>query len=229
MTDTWVDEFEDALRQARIMGEGFREAVHRLLERGAVVAGDSQPERRVYDTVTRAFPLFDNYLRQMGCRLYRERQLEYLRLYPPGARIPGMEDDGLPAEGLRERLPAAEAAILLALRLLYEQKLLEGHVNDDQEAPVQLDEVASLMSTALKQSLPGNVTERRQGLRRLQRLKAIRVDPEADLQSPENWLFVRPMILTLVSPEWIEAANRRLDVMLDAEGDGADEEADDVD
>lgn len=37
MPDNWVDEFEEALKQARISGEGFREAVHRLLELGAVV------------------------------------------------------------------------------------------------------------------------------------------------------------------------------------------------
>lgn len=76
----------------RISGEGFREAVHRLLE--------------------------------------------YLRRYPPGARIPGVEDDGLPAEGLRQRLNQREAATLMVLRFLYDQKLGEGQVDDDQEAAV---------------------------------------------------------------------------------------------
>lgn len=215
MLDAWVDDFEEALKQARISAEGFREAVHRLLELGAVVAGDTQQERRIYDTVIRGYSLFDNYLRQMGCRLNHERQLEYLRLYPPGARIPGVEDDQLPAEGLRERLNGTEAAILLVLRFLYDQKLQEGRINDDQEAAVQLVEIASLMTTAWSQSLPTSLNERRQAMRRLQRLKAIRVDPEADLQSSENWLFIRPMILTLVSPEWIEVVNRRLEAVID--------------
>ncbi|MEJ2566806.1 MAG: DUF4194 domain-containing protein [Gammaproteobacteria bacterium] len=219
MSDAWVDAFEEALQQAHINGEGFREALHRLLEYGAVVAGDTQPERRIYDTVTRGFSLFDNYLQQMGCRLYHDRQLEYLRLYPPGARIPGVEDDGLPAEGLRERLNQTEAATLMVLRFLYDQKLGEGQVDDDQEAAVQLDELTSLMSTALEQVLPTNLSERRQILRRLQRLKAIRVDPDADLQSPENWLFIRPMILTLVSPEWIEAVNQRIESTIEPDGE----------
>lgn len=119
MSNAWVDEFEEGMQSARVSGDAFREAVQRLLERGAVVAGDSQPERRVYDAVVRGFSLFDNYLRLMGCRLYHDRHLEYLRLYPPGARIPGLEDDQLTAEGLRERLSALEAATLIALRFLY--------------------------------------------------------------------------------------------------------------
>jgi hypothetical protein len=231
MSDAWVDDFEEALKQARISGEGFREAVYRLLEYGAVVAADTQPERRIYDTVIRGFSLFDNYLRRMGCRLYHDRQLEYLRLYPPGARIPGVEDDGLPSEGLRERLSQIEATTLLVLRFLYDQKLGEGQVDDDQEAAVQLDELTSLMSTALDLTLSTNLSERRQILRRLQRLKAIRVDPDADLQSPENWLFIRPMILTLVSPEWIEMANQRIESAIepDDESDAQDEDIADVD
>jgi len=73
-------------------------------------------------------------------------------------------------------------------------------------------------------------------MRRLQRLKAVRVDPEADLQSSENWLFIRPMILTLVSPEWIEVVNRRLEAEIDPDEEldedeeiGEEEDMTDVD
>lgn len=79
---------------------------------------------------------------------------------------------------------------------------------------MRLDELASLMGTAWDQALPANLQERRNLLRKLHRLKAIRVDPEADLQSAENWLFVRPMILTLVSPEWIDAVNQKLESVI---------------
>lgn len=75
------------------------------------------------------------------------------------------------------------------------------------------------MSTALDQALPTNLSERRQILRRLQRLKAVRVDPDADLQSPENWLFIRPMILTLVSPEWTEAFNQRIELAIEPDNE----------
>lgn len=219
MADDWVDDFEQDLKQARVAGDAFRTAVHRMLEYGAVVAGDSQPERRIYETITRAFSTFDNYFRLMGCRLFQDRQLEYLRLYPPGARIPGVEDDGFAAEGLRERLSRIEATTLLSLRFLYEQKMSEGQLDEDQEAAIQLDELTSVMNTTLKQGLPTGSIERQQVLRRLQRLKALRVYAESDLDSPENWLMIRPMILTLVSPDWIEKANQELIDMDADEGD----------
>ncbi len=219
MADEWVDHFEQDLKHARVNRDAFRTAVHRLLEYGSVVATDSQPERRVYETITRAFATFDNYFRLMGCRLFQDRQLEYLRLYPPGARIPGVEDDGLAAEGLRERLSRVEAATLVSLRFLYEQKMAEGMLDEDQEAAIQLDELTSVMNTTLRQGLPTGLIERQKVLGRLQRLKALRVNTESDLESAENWLMIRPMILTLVSPDWIEKANQELIEAEPEEGD----------
>ncbi len=72
--------------------EAFRELLIRLLNYGVLCRGESQVEQQLYDRYLRIAPLIEEYLELIGVRVLHDARFEYLRLYPPGSRIPGMDE-----------------------------------------------------------------------------------------------------------------------------------------
>ncbi|WP_426415110.1 DUF4194 domain-containing protein [Aestuariirhabdus sp. LZHN29] len=182
----------------------FQQVVQRLLDYGVICRDESQTEQELYDRYLRIKSLVDDYLGVIGVRIEHDELFNYLRLYPPGAQVPGMDDQSSSFSGFRTRPAQAEVALLLVLRSQYEQRLREGQIDDGGCAMVSLEAVSIAMKSLLNRSLPAQSTDRRALFRALKRMRVIQFGQEETLDSGEAWLRIRPMITSLVSHEVLQ-------------------------
>lgn len=206
MTDL-TRELHQAIEATSVSPDRFREIVLRLLDTSAICFSDSQSEAMLYNDAIRVQPLLVDYFSIMGARLFHDPHFRYFRLYPPGADIPGVatEVDADPS-GLRLRLNQHEVAAALILRFLYDKSLTEGRMDDDGCASATLEELHTAMKTVLNRTLPSGAVDRRAVLRRMRVLKLIDYRTEDDLDSPETFIVIRPMITSFVHADLIQAS-----------------------
>ncbi|MDH5547045.1 MAG: DUF4194 domain-containing protein [Gammaproteobacteria bacterium] len=207
-------------------GEGlsvdeFRELCLRLLNNGVLCRAENQVEQQLYDRFLRIEDLVKDYLQLMGVQLFHDRRFAYVRLYPPGANVPGMEDSEANAfgGGLRARLRQDEVALLLVLRLQYDKALREGQLDDAGFVTESLESISIAMRNLLNRSLPDKLTERRQVFQRLRQLRLIEFRQEDSIDSAESWIRIHPMIVSFVNDDALDALDQSLP---QEEGEAAD-------
>lgn len=178
----------------------FSELLVRLLEYGVMCRDESQIEQQLYDRFLRIEELVADYLSVLGIRLQHDARFQYVRLYPPGAQVPGLVDEESPfGSALRSRLNQQEVALVLVLRAQYDKALREGMVDEHGGVMLSLEAVAIAMQNLLKRTLPDNLTERKALFRRLKQLRLIQINNEDGQGGEDTWFLVRPMIMSYVS------------------------------
>jgi hypothetical protein len=194
---------EEKLEKDGLSNKDFSELLIRLLDYGVICRDESQVEQTLYDRYLRIEGLIADYLSLMGVRVQHDRRFQFVRLYPPGAQVPGMEDDfDQPFNGgLRVRLNQNEVALVLILRSLYDKSLREGAVDENGCALASLESITISLKNLLHRSLPENITERKALFRKLRQLRLIQLTSEDVLEGGEFWLKVRPMIMSYVSDD----------------------------
>ena len=126
-----LNKIEQLLDKEGIILKEFTELLIRLMDYGVICRDESQVEQILYDRYLRIEQIMQDYLSLMGIRLQHDRRFQFVRCYPPGAQIPGMEDDDQPFNGgLRVRLSQNEVALVLVLRSQYDKALREGMVDE---------------------------------------------------------------------------------------------------
>ncbi|GAB4181408.1 MAG: hypothetical protein Tsb002_01410 [Wenzhouxiangellaceae bacterium] len=229
-----TDYLSEALAAADITLTEFQELCLRLLNYGVLCRDESQVEQQLYDRYVRVAEWVDEYLGIAGIQVYHDRRFAYLRLYPPGAQIPGMEAAGEAtfSSGLRLRLRQDEVALLLALRQQYDKALREGQLDESGYATESIESLGIAMRNQLGRSLPEKVTDRKRVFERLRKLRLIRYRHEDDLDSGEAGLKIHPMIVSFVSEEALAAIGEALPMVEDEAAvtatDADDEELTDV-
>jgi hypothetical protein len=203
------DHLERRLEAAAVSYEQLRELLIRLLNYGVLVRDESQTTRELYDRFRRIENIVEESLALYGIELHHERKFEYVRLYPPGSRRPGMDhaEDEAFGGSLRARLSQHEIALILVLRAQYDKATREGKLDDRGFATEPLEAIGLAMKNWLSRSLPEKATERRAVFRRLRQLKLIEYREDDDLEQAETWIRVHPMIVDFVSTEAIDALN----------------------
>lgn len=203
------DHLERRLEAAAVSYEQLRELLIRLLNYGVLVRDESQTTRELYDRFRRIETIVEESLALYGIELHHERKFEYVRLYPPGSRRPGMDhaEDEAFGGSLRARLSQHEIALILVLRAQYDKATREGKLDDRGFATEPLEAIGLAMKNWLSRSLPEKATERRAVFRRLRQLKLIEYREDDDLEQAETWIRVHPMIVDFVSNEAIDAIN----------------------
>ena len=95
----------EALNARGVTQAQFSELMIRLLDHGVLCRSESKKEAELYDRYLQIPELVEDYLSVLHIRLHHERRFTSLRLFPPGAEIPGEadSDDGFNS-GLRNRL-----------------------------------------------------------------------------------------------------------------------------
>jgi len=181
----------------------FSELLVRLLDYGVVCRDESQIEQQLYDRYLRLEELIGDYLSLLGIRIQHDRRFQFVRLYPPGAQVPGMVDDpqNTDAQAFRSRLNQNEVALILVLRAQYDKALREGMVDEQGCVMVSLEALSIAMKNLLKRTLPENLTERKALFRRLKQLRLVQIANEDTLTDGDMWLRVRPMIMSYVSDQ----------------------------
>src|SRR5690606_30761094 len=164
----------DALLEEQLKPRGlerteFSELLIRLLDYGVIARDESQIEATLYDRYLRCAELVEDYLAVIGARLQHDSRFAFVRVFPPGAEVPGMADEndstfshGPFSNGFRARLGQQEVAVILVLRTEYEKSLREGQVDEKGRAMLSLEGLAIAMHNLLKRSLPEGQVERRQ-------------------------------------------------------------------
>ena len=204
---------EGRLEASGVSLDEVRELLVRLLNYGVLARGESQVERELYDRFVRIEDLVAEALTLYGIEHHHDRRFEYVRLYPPGSRTPGMDQAAEQAFGgsLRARLSQHEVALILVLRAQYDKALREGKVDGQGYATEPLEAVSLALRNWLNRTLPERATERRRLFQRLRQLRLIEYGSEDDLEQSEAWLRIHPMIVDFVSAEAIEAARGTAD------------------
>lgn len=205
-----IDTLEQQLAPHNLDINDWRALLQRLLDYGVLCRDDSQVEAEFYDQFVRVQDLVDQYLSMMGVRFQHDPHFRFVRLIPPGARVPGLEDesDEPSGGGFRQRLSQHEIALILVLRAEYDKALREGLIDEQGCAALSVEAVALAMKNLLRRALPENVGERRQVFKRLRQLRLIHYMQEADLDESESWIKVRPLVVNLVTNEWLEKIRR---------------------
>ncbi len=108
--------------------------------------------------------------------------------------------------------------------------LREGGIDEQGCATLSLEAIALAMKSLLRRSLPENIGERRAAFKRLRQLRLVHFMAEADIDSGESWIKIRPLIINLVNNEWLAQIRNHLaenlllvdeEQELDGEGDEA--------
>jgi len=194
---------ETELQACNLTMADWQELLQRLLDYGVICRDESQVECDLYDRLLRIESLVDDYLALIGVRLHLDKRFQFVRVIPPGARVPGIDDESdTPANGgYRLRLGQQEIALLLTLRSEYDKALREGQVDENGCVILSLEALALALKNLLQRNLPENMTERKQVLKRLRQLRLIHFRSEDELDSGEAWLRIRPMIVSFVSDD----------------------------
>lgn len=197
---------EEQLDKHNLNLDNWRELIQRLLDYGVLCRDDSQVEAELYDRFLRVHELVNDYFSLMGLRFQHDSHFRFVRVLPPGARLPGMEDetDEPFNTSLRNRLNQHEVALVLVLRAEYDKALREGSIDEQGCATLSLETISLSMKSLLRRSLPENIGERRQVFKRLRQLRVVNFFAEVDIDSGESWIKIRPLIINLVSNEWLE-------------------------
>lgn len=212
MSDQLSLVLQEQLQKHNLTLDNWRELVQRLLDYGVLCRDDSQVEAELYDRFVRIHELVNDYLGLMGVRFQHDSHFRFVRILPPGARLPGMDDetDEPFNAGLRSRLNQHEVALVLVLRAEYDKSLREGSIDEQGCATLSLEAITMAMKSLLRRSLPENLGERRQAFKRLRQLRLINFFAESDIDSTESWIKIRPLIINLVNNEWLEQIRNHL-------------------
>jgi hypothetical protein len=218
---------EQALEKDGLDRREFSELLVRLLDYGVICRDESQIEQQLYDRYLRIEELVADYLELIGVRVQHDKRFQFVRLYPPGAQIPGVQDDEamMQSQGLRMRLSQHEVALILVLRAQYDKALREGQVDDQGCVMASLESLSIAMKNLLKRTLPENMTERKQLFRRMKQLRLIQIANEDRLDDGDMWLRIRPMIMSYVSDQVLaDLGDAQPEAEVTVDGDTATEE-----
>lgn len=185
----------------------FSELLIRLLDYGVLCREENQTETQLYDRFVQCADSVRDYLSLIGVRLLHERQFQFVRLYPPGAEVPGLADepDQPFAGGFRARISQQEVALILILRAEYDKALREGLVDEFGCVNLSLEALAIALQNLLKRTLPETQTERRQVFKRLRQLRLIHMQSEESAEEEDAWLRIRPTIMSFVTQSALNA------------------------
>ncbi|WP_396588875.1 DUF4194 domain-containing protein [Bermanella sp. R86510] len=225
-----LNTIEQQLEKEGIQLKEFSELVIRLMDYGVICRDESNIEQSLYDRYLRIEQLVKDYLSVMGVRLQHDKRFQFIRCFPPGAQVPGMDEDDQPFNGgLRVRLSQNEVALVLVLRSQYDKALREGQVDEQGCVLVSLESLSIALKNLLGRSLPEQLTERKALFRRLRQLRLIQLANEEALESAEFWLKIRPMIMSYVSDDVLstllaEDNEEAAPIVVSEENDGSESE-----
>ena len=192
---------QQKLAGKQFSADEFSELLIRLLDYGVICRDESQIEEQLYDRYLQLQDLVEDYLLPLRVRIQHDKRFHFVRLFPPGAQVPGLpDDDNQPFNsGLRATLNQQEVATVLVLRAEYDKALREGQVDEQGSVMLALEALGIALKNLLGRTLPAKKTERDQLFRRLRQLRLIQTAQGFDPMQPDAWLKIRPSITSFVS------------------------------
>lgn len=167
--------FERALPAHMELGE-IREVIWRLMATGVISRGASQTEAELYDRGIEASDALVDLFELLGMLLQIDPVARTLRLFPPGADVPGVERVlGEPYARLSVPVSPELAASMLALWLLYREGVERNLLNEHGERVVTLTELDACLSNQFGTQVMARASERRLLLFDLRKHRVLRL------------------------------------------------------
>lgn len=188
----WTDHLARELENRNLGMAEFRAVLLRLLDKQVIYRPESQVEAELYDLFIRLQDVVEQYLGIMGITVFCNPQLNFVIAYPPGSDIPGVAHGDASQNALQRRIHADEAGLLITLRLLYEEKIREGEIDEQGCVFVPLETVFTRYLSITKKEMPAAETERRS---LFNTLKQLRLVTYTDLIGAEQWIGIREIIM----------------------------------
>ena len=216
---------QQKLTARKFSADEFSELLIRLLDYGVICRDESQIEEQLYDRYLQLQDLVEDYLLPLRVRIQHDKRFHFVRLFPPGAQVPGLPDDEHQPfnSGLRATLNQQEVATVLVLRAEYDKALREGQVDAQGSVMLALEALGIALKNLLGRTLPVKKTERDQLFRRLRQLRLIQTAQGFDPMQPDAWLKIRPSITSFVNDGVLQALGESMPIE-DRNLDSAEEE-----
>jgi len=198
-----LEHIEEQIKHLNLSSQEFSELMIRLLDYGVINRHESQVENLLYDRYLLCEELVEDYLSVIGVRIQHNRKFCFIRIFPPGATIPGLQDDEHAPfnHGFRVRPTQQEVAAILVLRVEYEKSIREGQVDDKGCVLISQEGLAISVKNLLKRDLPDQIHERRNLFKRLRQLRLIQMASDDAVEAEDNWIRILPSITSFVSDE----------------------------
>lgn len=204
-----MNDLEARLKTKGIRQEDFRRVCSILLTKGFLSRSDGSDSARLYDIAARCEGEVSDYLTfAFPVVLTRSLRPPHFRLIPSHHRDLGLVEPDEDLEMRREaKLPMIQslAAALLALRMLYDEQLLEKKIDAAGRISIKLTELALFMNTTFSIGLPATKADQKAMFMKLKKHGAIDVRME-NLSDEDAVLVIRPEILTLVLEQNVRVA-----------------------
>lgn len=203
---------QQKLADKRFSADEFSELVIRLLDYGVICRDESQIEEQLYDRYLQLQELLEDYLLPLRVRIQHDKRFHFVRVFPPGAQVPGLPDDEHQPfnSGLRATLNQQEVATVLVLRAEYDKALREGQVDEQGCVMLALEALGIALKNLLGRTFPAKKTERDQLFRRLRQLRLIQTAQGFDPMQPDAWLKIRPSITSFVNDKVLQTLGESL-------------------
>lgn len=200
----WLNE---KLSKKSVSTDEFSELLIRLLDYGVICRDESLVEQKLYDRFIKCEDIIEDYLSLLMIRTDHNRRFTFIRIFPPGAEVPGLQDEHQQPfnGGMRARLSQMDVALVLVLRIEYAKQLREGSVDENGCVLASMEAITIAFNNLLKKPLPENASERRALFRHLRQLRLVHYQQEDDLDNSESWLRIRPAITSFVTDEALDS------------------------
>jgi hypothetical protein len=204
-----MQDIEARLKAKGIRQDDFRAICSILLSKGLIARSDGGDATRLYDVAARCEDELNDYLTfAFPVVLVNTPRPPHFRVIPSHHRDLGLvePDDELETRReIKQSVVQSLAAALLALRMLYDEQLLEKRIDVSGRISVKLSELALFMNSTFGISLPTTKTDQRALFLKLKKHGAIDIRLEA-LSEEDAVIVIRPEILTLVLEQNVKAA-----------------------
>ena len=205
-----MHDIEAHLQKKGIRHEDFRAICSLLLSKGLLARSDGGDSLRLYDIAARCEDELSNYLTFAFpvVLLNAPRPHPHFRLIPSHHRDIGLvepDEDMEMRREIKQSMVQSLAAALLALRMLYDEQLLEKKVDVAGRISIKLSELTLFMNSTFGLSLPQTRTDQKALFMKLKKHGAIDIRIEA-LSDEDAVIVIRPEILTLVLEPNVRAA-----------------------
>lgn len=202
----WTDHLEQELENRNLGMAEFRMVLLRLLDKQVIYRHESQVEAELYDLFVRMQAVVEAYLGVLGITVFFNPQLNFVIAYPPGSDIPGVQSGDSGQTALQRRIHADEVGLMITLRLLYEEKIREGEIDEQGCVYVPLETVFTRYLSITKKEMPTAESERRS---LFNALKQLRLVAYSDLDGAEQWIGIREIIMHFTLNGIVEALAER--------------------
>jgi hypothetical protein len=202
----WTDHLAKELENRNLGMAEFRSVLLRLLDKQVIYRHESQVEAELYDLFVRMQPVVEAYLDILGMTVFFNPRLNFVIAYPPGSDIPGVAGADSGQVALQRRIHADEAGLMITLRLLYEEKIREGEIDEQGCVFVPLETVFTRYLSITQKEMPTAEAERRS---LFNALKQLRIVAYSDLAGAEQWIGIREIIMHFTLNGIVEALTER--------------------